>query len=61
MAYKHLRIDPMQLADNSGFQIWYYEEADGIEIHWNNGQGVRGQAKIPWKFLRAGLKRKDKK
>lgn len=61
MSDKHLRLDPIQLPDNCGFQVWYYEEPKGIEIHWNNSHGSHGQTKIPWKFLRAGLKRKDKK
>ena len=59
MAKKHLSLNPKQVTD----KIWYYEELEGIQVchdvHYVNG--TVEHFIIPWRMLRASLKRKDKK
>jgi len=59
MAKKHLSLEPKQINSNA----WYYEEAYGIHIYYDHEDDygeVHINFKIPWRMLRASLKRKDK-
>ena len=63
MAKKHLKNEPHQLPENFSSEGWWYEEMKGIDIHMEvrlGGQLTHESFFIPWKDIRAALKRKDK-
>ncbi len=57
MSEKHLQRHSHQITEDA----WWYEEKTGISvvIYWAN-QGASQIAKIPWRQIRAALKRLDK-
>lgn len=58
MANKHLSRRPHQHDKSTGW--WWYEETGGIEIYHGNPDGRSECLLIPWRCVRAALKRKDK-
>lgn len=54
MANKHLKLKPHK--PKSGL-FWWYEGNDGISIYTGTGPAMC----IPWRAIRAALKRKDKR
>lgn len=64
MSNEHLSRNPYQLACREEHKsAWCYEEAGGLkvvtEFHQEHGQTQYITATIPWKKVRAALKRKD--
>ena len=58
MANKHLSLFPKKIDKNN----WYYEDIDGIEIvHVPVNYQDTAHIKIPWRKIRASLRRKDRK
>jgi hypothetical protein len=61
---KHQKREPHDCASNDtlGQNVWWYEEASGIGVYANMPhRGGTRMALIPWRSLRAALKRKDAK
>lgn len=56
MANNHLQRKPHDVTED----LWWYEEPGGICICFKNGNRFN-QALIPWRSVRAAIKRKDKK
>lgn len=56
MATKHLKLRPHHIDENS----WWYEEPEGITVVHNSTSGSVVSI-IPWRQIRAALKRLDKK
>ena len=61
MSNKDLNRSPKFASDN----VWWYEETSGIEIHIDHKyeDGIKFSHQvitIPWRSIRAALKRKDK-
>lgn len=62
---KHQKREPHDCASNAtlGQIVWWYEEAGGIGIYATlpilPTQGGTRMALIPWRSIRAALKRKD--
>jgi hypothetical protein len=56
MANKHLKLEP----HNINKDVWWYETHKGVETY-SYTHGYLDTIRIPWKDIRAALKRKDKK
>jgi len=59
LANKDLRLAPHRIKDDLR-DVWWYEVPSGFRIFTVETTGVI-EIKIPWKSIRAALKRKDKK
>jgi len=58
MANKHLQLAPHETSNPN---LWWYEEPAGIVIvHGGPGHGPKSEPVIPWRSIRAALRRKDK-
>jgi len=59
MAKKDLKLEPHDLDED----VWWYEDNKGIDLHVEtvcpSGQRSHQSYLIPWKEVRAALKRKD--
>ena len=60
MPNKHLKLEPHKITD----RCWWYEQSGGIKIYVENTDDEDKYSHteeylIPWKHIRAALKRKD--
>ncbi len=39
--------------------VWYYETRGGLELYWQPDRGPRLVCIIPWRSIKASLKRKE--
>lgn len=46
--------------NNSEIDAWYYEENGGLLLYIDCGPYSKYKLKIPWRSIRAALRRKDK-
>jgi len=62
MANRHLSLKPYNLPrGEKGEETWLYEERGGLAVMCQIAVGrVIGVGTIPWRKIRAALKRKDK-
>lgn len=62
MSEKHLRLTPHNVRGNKN--AWWYEEKDGICViaHVDGPNATRpAQVSIPWRYLKAAIKRLERK
>lgn len=60
MSKKHLKLEPHQTEQTNGDPAWWYEDVNGIDVYVETNNMVC-QVFIPWRDIRAALKRKDNK
>ena len=59
MSNKHLSNRPYTLEAPEGAESWVYEQPSGLEVYFRlPGQGI-WEVIVPWKKIRAALKRKE--
>ena len=56
MSNKDLSLNPHQIDEHT----WWYEDPQGVFVYVEPATEIK-TVKIPWRSLRAALKRKDKK